>query len=69
MDWSVQTFLLRNPRWAREEATQRSVVHTIILAQKQPYPFPQPLNLHGTLSHEEYLVLKAESDKVNVNIY
>ena len=65
MEWLVQTFLIRNPRWDREVASQRSVVHTIILAQKPPYSLSNPLDLHGTLSNEEYVILKAESDKVS----
>lgn len=70
MEWSVQTFLLRNPRWDREEASKRSVVHSIVVAQKPPLTISQTLNLRGTISQEEYLVLKAESDKVHyINKY
>lgn len=64
MDWNVQTFLLRNPRWDREEASQRSVSHSLIIAQKSPFPLPIPLQIDGTLSDEEYRTLKEESDKV-----
>jgi hypothetical protein len=65
MDWTVQTFLLRNPRWDREEATQRSVSHSLVLAQKPPVTLPTPFHLQGALPEDEYLILKAESDKVN----
>lgn len=65
MDWTVQTFLLRNPRWDREEATQRSVSHSLVLAQKPPVTLPVPFQLQGTLPQDEYLILKAESDKVS----
>lgn len=64
MTWNVQTFLLRNPRWDREEASQRSVSHSLVIAQKSPYPLPVPMQINGTLSDEDYLTLKAESDKV-----
>jgi hypothetical protein len=64
MNWIVQTYLLRNPRWDREEATQRSVSHSLILAQKAPVTLPIPFQLQGTLLEEEYQILKAESDKV-----
>jgi hypothetical protein len=66
MEWRVQSYLLRNPRWDREEPSQRSVSQSLIVVQKPPCTLPIPFDLQGALSEEEFRTLKAESDKVSL---